>query len=477
MFVGRDLEKEILLRTLRSKSAELIVIYGRRRVGKTYMIRSIYKEHIRFEFIGEHEASLKKQLENFSTKLDQFQDLVSPSVQPQSWTDAFERLKKYLIPILKKKPGVVFIDEFPWLDTARSGFLGAFEYFWNDWASKNPNLKIVICGSAASWMIEKVILNKGGLHNRVTRKIRLLPFNLQETEEFLKSKSIYLDRYQITQLYMTTGGIPHYLKEIERGESVSQAINRLCFTKDGLLFNEYDVLFEALFKNHHTHQAIIQALAEKTMGFSRNELAQKINKNTGGTLSQVLTELIESGFVQAYVPFGKNQNSLIYKLADEYSLFYIKFIHKSKFKGEDKWATITNSQSYKSWCGFAFESVCFKHIQQIKNALGIAGVYTEISTWRQLASETLPGAQIDLIIDRKDQSINICEMKFSSDPYLIDKSYASTIQTKLSQFRQSVKTRKTLYFTGVSTSGFVENEYSSRWLDKEIKLDDLFKKP
>ena len=474
ILIGRKREQDLLARVLASDEAELVALYGRRRVGKTFLIREYYKRWLAFEFSGKLDANLKEQLANFSAKLDKSTGSTFATNPPKTWFEAFERLKIYLNPLISKKKVVVFFDEFPWIDTPKSNFLSAFDYFWNDWASKKGNLKIVICGSTASWMIKKIIQNKGGLHNRVTQKICLMPFSLGETDRFLKNRNIRLDPYQIVQLYMAFGGIPHYLKEIQRGQSTAQIINELCFNKTGFLANEFDNLYRSLFGQHLVHVAIVRQLAQKTRGLSRTEIIEQIDLSSGGTISQILDELQHSGFISTYLPFGKNHKDMIYKLSDEYSLFYLRFIEKGKFKGQDVWNQLAALPSYKIWCGFAFESLCLKHISAIKKALGIAGIYTETSIWRQKGDANQQGTQIDLLIDRKDNCINICEMKFTEAGFVIDKKYAQDLQNKVAVFKQITNTKKTIFVTGISTYLFKENEYKNRWIDQELTITDLF---
>lgn len=472
--IGRTKEQRLLTDTLHSTEAELIAVYGRRRVGKTFLIREFFKDKILFEFSGQHNRSLKSQLQNFSFQLDQSIKSPFPSIPPANWTEAFGRLITYLESRLTDEKMVVFFDEFPWIETPRSGFLAAFDYFWNNWAMQKKNLNVIICGSAASWMIRRVIQHRGGLHNRVTRKINLLPFTFQETEQFFKSRAIYLDRYQITQLYMTFGGIPHYLKEVKRGQSIAQIINEVCFTESGLLYDEFEQLYRSLFQDYTVHIEIVKLLAAKPSGLNRNEIIEKAGLSSGGTTTQLLEELNASGFVSVFVPFGKNQKELVYKLSDEYSLFYLKFMAKKQFRGEDVWHQLSQSASYKSWSGLAFETLCLKHIASIKRALGIAGVYTEVSVWQHKANELEKGAQIDLLIDRKDHTINVCEIKFYDSTVGIDKKYAEEIQQKLSVFKQKTQTKKTLFFTMITPYGVQDNEYKTRWVDSSLTIDDLF---
>jgi len=472
--VGRDIEKTLLGKILRSKEAELVAVYGRRRVGKTYLIRNVYQKQMAFELSGIHNATLEQQLENFSTALSKRTGGL-PLAIPANWTNAFSILTTYLTPLIKKQRKVVFIDEFPWLSTPRSGFMQAFEHFWNTWASQQPNLIVVICGSSAAWMIQKVINNRGGLHNRVTRRIRLLPFTLCETEAFLRSRRIHLDRYQLLQLYMVMGGIPQYLKEVEVGESATQAIDRTCFTKDGLLHDEFNNLFLSLFDDAATHMSIIKALAKKGTGLTRTEIMETCRISSGGGATQILDELTESGFITPYIPFDRTSKDRLFKLTDEYSRFYLKFIDGKRVAGHGTWMSLSTGATWKSWSGFAFESICMKHTAQLKKALGIEGVQTETSVWRYRAQPGEEGSQIDLLIDRKDNCINICEMKFSTGTFELTKATIKELESKMNTFKYHTKTRKTMLLTLVTTNGTKNSLSFPGIVQNEVTMEALFK--
>jgi hypothetical protein len=472
--IGRTQEKLLLQRIEKSGESELVAVYGRRRVGKTYLIRNGFSKAPAFEFSGTHHATLDQQLESFSLALTSAAGSL-PVAKPQSWLKAFEMLKQYLGPMVKKGRTIVFFDEFPWIDTAKSGFLSAFENFWNTWASKEKHLVVVICGSAASWMIKKIIKNRGGLHNRVTRRVRLLPFTIGETAAYLKYRRIKLDKYQLLQLYMVMGGIPQYLKEIEAGDSAAQTIDKLCFTKDGLLQDEFISLYHSLFDSAQNHIDIVKALAKKGKGMTRTEIIDACKLTTGGYASQLLDELTESGFISSYLPFGKTSKDALYKLTDEYSLFYLKFIDGSKATGQSTWLRSLSGSSWTSWSGYAFESICIKHISQIKKAIGIKDVHADISAWRHQAKDkTDKGAQIDLLIDRNDFCINICEMKFSSSPFEISKAYAKELESKLAVFQDKTKTRKTLFLTMITTYGVKNSLNYPGLVQKEVTMEALF---
>lgn len=393
---------------------------------------------------------------------------------PSNWLHGFDMLESILGRKRSRKKQVVFLDEFPWMDSPHAGFLTAFDHFWNGWASKQDNLLVVICGSAASWMIQNVVRNKGGLHNRLTRRIRLMPFQLQETEQFLQSQHIHFKRYQILQIYMAMGGIPHYLKEIRRGESVEQALDRLCFATDGLLREEFQELYPALFDQPERHVAVVRALADKPSGMTRNQILEACGLQSGGSATKMLDELLESGFTHQYVPFGKASRDTVFKLSDEYSIFYLRFIENSKAVGEGAWQNRANSQSYRIWCGFAFENVCLKHVGQIKKALGIAGVYTEHSIWRSDGDQGSSGAQIDLVLDRADLCINLLEIKFSASEFILNKKYAADLDAKARAFVAKTNTRKSIFLTLLTTFGVKKNEHYFGTVQRELTMEALF---
>ena len=473
--IGRAAEKKVLENMLTSNEAELIAILGRRRIGKTFLIRNFYRQQLVFECTGIHDARLNEQLLNFSSALQQSMKLAIPLAAPASWTHAFSLLSGFLQTKLKDRPAVILFDEFPWIHTPRSGFLSAFAHWWNTWASRQPLLKVVICGSAASWMIENILHNRGGLHNRVSRTIRLQPFSLTESEAYLISRGIRLDQYQILQLYMAMGGIPQYLKQVDKGESTNQVIDRLFFEKNGMLKQEFKILYQSLFHNASQHEAIGRQLAKRKNGMTRTEVIKACGLTTGGSTTKLFDELEQSGFISQYIPFKKNIRDGIYKLSDEYSLFYLKFVENARAAGTGTWHKIAEGQSYPSWSGYAFESICQKHVQQIKATLGIDGVYTEISSWRYLAQKGETGAQIDLLLDRNDHCINLCEIKFSAEQFVIDKKYAAALDSKVAIFKHQTKTKKTIFPTMITTYGTLHNMYYTGRIVSEVKMEDLFR--
>jgi AAA+ ATPase superfamily predicted ATPase len=473
MVIGRHKEKQIFQRLLTSDQTELLAVYGRRRVGKTYLIREYFKENMVFEFTGAYEADAQIQLHNF---FNEFQRAVTdPNLKPKDWTTAFKYLSDYLY-TLENSPtkNVVFLDELPWLDTARSGFLSAFEYFWNQHGSRMKNLLLIVCGSSASWIIQKLINAKGGLYNRITQRIELKPFNLAETEEYLVSRNLKFTRYQIIQLYMAIGGIPFYLKHINPSLSVNQVIDQMCLMHGGILTNEFKPLFQSLFKNADAHISIIKSLAKSPYGLNRTKLLETTKIPNGGTFLRTIENLVDCGFIVELKPFGKKNKDTIFRLIDFYSHFFIKFIDGKVSNRPNVWEGLSNSPEFKAWTGYAFENLCLKHTNQIHKKLGIDGVHTELSSWAFKGNEEIDGAQIDLIVDRKDGIIHLCEAKFTSSEFVISKEYASKLRQKRAIFGHVTKTKKSVVSTLLSTYTATQNKYYSEEIHSEINLEDLF---
>ncbi|MEM8526975.1 MAG: ATP-binding protein, partial [Bacteroidota bacterium] len=351
-------------------------------------------------------------------------------------------------------------------------FLKGLSYFWNSWAVRQ-NIVLVLCGSAASWMIQKILRDKGGLHNRVTRRIRLRPFTLAETQEYLESRSVYFDHYQLLQIYMVMGGIPHYLKELKNGRSAVQNINKICFSQDGLLRDEFLSLYPALFQRSEYHVAIIRALATKQNGMNRSEILTIAKLPEGGRLTKVLDELEQSGFIAQYPPFGKKKKGKVYRLVDEYSLFYLRFIEKN-LQNPLTWDSLSQTQPYKIWCGYAYESICLKHITAIKKALEIGGIYTTTSSFLKIGDAREEGTQIDLVIDRNDHIINLCEIKFHNTEFTITKEYAEKLRNKIRIFQENNNSKKQTQLVFISTFGLKHNKYSLGLVYADLDMNMFF---
>lgn len=467
--IGRKEEIRILDSAYQSSKSDFIAIYGRRRVGKTYLVRSVFENKLTFQVTAIAKTSLKSQLKNFYKALNKT-DKLNQYKATENWFDAFDDLAKFLENSEDHKK-VIFIDELPWFDSQNSGFIQALDHFWNSWASTRTDILLIVCGSAASWMINKLINNEGGLHNRVTKRIKVIPFTLKECKIFIENKNAAIDNYQIIQLYMVFGGIPYYWDEISTEYGAMQNIANICFARNGLLRNEYQNLYRALFKNHEKHELVINALAEKNIGITRLDILKATKMNNGGSLTRILNELEESGFIKKYTPFGKQKREGLFQLTDFYSKFYITFMKNVDLENFD-WLAMQDNPKYRAWSGFAFEQVVMQHISEIKFALGISGVHTEISSWRSTNSNN--GAQIDLVIDRRDQVINLLEMKYSIKNYTIDKNYNQELRNKIGIFKEETETKKSVFLTMITTFGVTKNEYFSGIVQNSITMDALF---
>ena len=477
--IGRKDEQEKFSKALASAESEFIAVYGRRRVGKTFLIREFFSESLRFELTGMQGVSLQDQLVNFAGALAKAKGLSETLQPPTTWQEAFVQLERHIESLrapAKGRKHVIFLDELPWLDTARSKFCPALEHFWNSWASKRRDLLLVVCGSAASWMVKNLVEAKGGLHNRVTRKIRLLPFTLGETLAFLRSRGVELTDYQTIELYMALGGVPHYLKMAEPGLSAAQIIDRTCFHPQGELRTEFENLYTSLFDKPDEHLALVKALAKKPGGFTRTELLAAAGLPSGGTATVRLGELAESGFIQMSIPFGKREKDAVIRMADEFSLFHHAWLAPLGKKSADDghWLKQRGTPKWRARSGYPLEGGCLKHASRIKNALGIGGVQTTESPWRHAGSDAAPRAQIDLLIDRADGTINLCEMKFSEGPFTIDKSYAAELRQKRDIFRRITGTRKNLFLTMITTFGIADNPYAKELVGNSVLADELF---
>lgn len=466
---GRKEEIKILQDLLKKDESAFLALYGRRRIGKTYLIREVYKQQLVFECSGLHQRDMSQQLENFWLTLI---DKTKPELLPKTWLQAFSLLKTYISGLNTKQKKVVFLDEIAWFETPRSGFLAALDQFWNQFCSKRKDILLVICGSAASWIIDKVINNRGGLHNRVTDHIRLLPFTLKETKAYLELNNVRLTLKDITSLYMSTGGIPYYLKDLKPGKSVAQFLDELFFKQHAKLKGEFDNLYASLFKNSHLHVAIVKALATKNKGLTRNEILSETGITSGGGFTLLLHELVACGFVKEIYPIHKTKEDTLYRLVDEYSIFYFKFLMNQK--PNESWLQLSNTQSYKIWQGYAFETCCFKHINQIKKALGISGIISNEYSWVQKGTGTEKGTQLDFIIDRNDNCINLLELKYYDTEFEVTQNYAQQLIEKASVFKVKNRIKKNVFITLLTVNGVKMNEHYLGAVTNQLLIDVLF---
>ena len=471
--VGRREEQELIEQSLLSNKPEFVVVYGRRRVGKTYLIKEYFNNSFAFYATGAYGLKTRDQLKLFNLALVEHGS--KDKTIPKDWFEAFARLKQYLCgenvpvdPVGKRK--VVFLDELPWMDTARSDFKSALDHFWNSFASSQKDILLIVCGSATSWIINNILSGKGGFYNRITRQIHLKPFSLGECEELCEYNGIVMSRAQHIESYMVFGGIPYYLTLFDKRLSLAQNINELLFNDNGQLYYEYDRLFESLFKNPRKHISIINALAKKNYGMTRVDLSKIPEIGDGDPLTRCLLELEQCGFIRKYKNYTKEKTGFFYQIIDPFILFCIRFIADRKI---NSWLNYEKTPSYYAWSGNAFEVVCLNHVAQIKAKLGITGVETAEYSWRSKESEN--GAQIDLLLDRKDDMINICEIKHTESEYEITSDYEKNLANKVRAFREETGTKKAVHVTMISASGLKKNEYSN-CVQSVVTGDDLFMK-
>jgi uncharacterized protein len=474
LLIGRKRPIAELEEARASKKPELVALIGRRRIGKTYLVKQVYAQQIDFELVGAQHGSMGSQIQNFVLSISKYFPDFDIRQKPNSWIEAFHLLGQALETIKKTEKTIVFLDELPWLDTKRSNFIAGLSYFWNSWAV-NQHIVVVICGSAASWMIKKIINDKGGLHNRVTRRLFLYPFTLAETEEYCQARQINLSRFHLLQIYMVMGGVPMYLEQLKAGFSGVQNIQNVCFDSDGYLYDEFDRLFASLFDNHQQHILVIRALASRRNGLTRQDIIAATKFTNGGTLTDILNELERSGFVSIYNGYGKKVKESVYRLTDFYTHFYLTFIEPLGKHSKLDFKQLSDLPKWKSWSGYAYENICLTHIDQIRKALGINGIASSISSFVAAPKDGFNGAQIDLLIDRSDHSINVCEIKFSSDIYEVTKKDVDNIANKKSVFRYHTKTNKHLFTTLITTFDVVNNSNRINYIDQIVTQDDLFK--
>lgn len=473
--IGRKAERAELDNIYSADGPRFVAVYGRRRVGKTFLIKEHFKEKLTFWHTGlspydrDKKFLLRDQLQAFYYSLQDFG--LQGAACPKSWLEAFRLLEN----LLKQKDDgsrqVVFIDEMPWMDTARSRFIPALEYFWNGWASKRDNMMLIVCGSATSWIEDNLINNKGGLYNRLTNDIKLSPFTLSECEQFFKEKGMSMSRYDIAQSYMVFGGIPHYLNLFEKGLSTPQNIDRILFEKNAKLRNEFERLFGSLFKNSEDHIDVVRLLAKRRSGYTRQEIIQQTGLKEGGGVTIILKGLIESDFIMSYYPFGEVRREK-YRLVDPYCLFYLNFVDQQVKLDPNFWQKNFNTPRLNSWRGHAFEEICFSQIDKIKQKLSIGGVSTTESSWIVKGDDNNQ-MQIDMLINRSDNVINLCEIKFYRSAFMIDKRYDAVLRERLQQLIERVSPKQTVHLTLIASYGLVNNEYSSQ-VQSVVCLDDLF---
>jgi len=470
MMIGRIDEQRRLREAFESEYSEFVAVYGRRRVGKTFLVREQFHYKFTFQHTGLARKSTREQLQSFQLSLRRQGYTKAPL--PGNWIEAFDMLKD-LIEWSKDRRKVVFIDEMPWMDAPRSSFLPALENFWNSFASARKDVVLIACGSATSWIVRKLLKNKRGLHNRITYRIHLQPFTLNECEQYAKQRKLGMSRLQLMEGYMALGGIPYYWSLLDKSKSLAQNIDRLSFSKDGELKGEYYELYASLFNHPEKYVAVIETLGKKRSGLSREEIIKEGELESNGKLSEILEDLENCGFIRKYNMIGMKSKGALYQLIDCYTLFYFRFIQNNNSNDEHFWSKSIGTGEYNSWCGLAFERLCLLHSRQIKTKLGISGIISSEYAWWTDQKDGKRGAQIDLLIDRNDGVINLCEMKYTKVPFQIDASYEANLLNKRARFIEATQTRKAVHITMVSSQGLERNAYADE-IQSEVSGGDLF---
>lgn len=470
--LARAREVETLERKYRSGKSEFVIVYGRRRVGKTFLVNNLFNDRFTFTYVGSRRQKSEKQLQRFALQLQAYSGSPFAPVL-RSWDEAFTQLRVLIESRRHEERKVIFFDEMPWIDTPRSSFVEALEYFWNAWAVQRDDIMFIACGSATSWMVNKLMKNRGGLHNRITEQIYLRPFRLGECEQYLQAIGCQWDRYTMLQCYMALGGVPYYMDLLNSEQSLAQNIDRLFFAKNAPMRNEFDELFNALFNHAEKYISVIKALSVTRGGLLRSQIAQA-TKMSGGSLTKILDNLERCDFIETYSRYKSSIRNTLYRISDPYTLFYFKFLHNNTGKDEHWWTNNMHSRSVEAWQGFSFETICMTHLEQIKQKLGISGISTTVSTWRKLGGADAGGAQIDMIIERSDRVINLCEMKFSESLFAISKDYENRLREMMAIFREETHTTKSLVTTFVTTFGVLRGRHSDI-AQCEVIADDLFK--
>ena len=470
MMIGRIDEQRRLREAFESEYSEFVAVYGRRRVGKTFLVREQFHYKFTFQHTGLARKSTREQLQSFQLSLRRQGYTKAPL--PGNWIEAFDMLKD-LIEWSKDRRKVVFIDEMPWMDAPRSSFLPALENFWNSFASARKDVVLIACGSATSWIVRKLLKNKRGLHNRITYRIHLQPFTLNECEQYAKQRKLGMSRLQLMEGYMALGGIPYYWSLLDKSKSLAQNIDRLFFSKDGELKGEYYELYASLFNHPEKYVALIETLGKKRSGLSREEIIKEGKLESNGKLSEILEDLENCGFIRKYNMIGMKSKGALYQLIDCYTLFYFRFIQNNSSNDEHFWSKSIGTGEYNNWCGLAFERLCLLHSRQIKTKLGISGIISSEYAWWTDQKDGKRGAQIDLLIDRNDGVINLCEMKYTKVPFQIDASYEANLLNKRARFIEATQTRKAVHITMVSSQGLERNAYADE-IQSEVSGGDLF---
>ena len=466
--IGREFQKKQIDKLFNENRSHFIALYGRRRVGKTFLVKEYFQNDFTFYCTGLLNGNKNQQLNNFVTSMKNQLQYFDENAKINNWYDAFNELIKAFTKIKDDSKKVIFLDELPWMDTSGSDFLLGLEYFWNSWASARKDILFIICGSATSWIVNKLFNNTGGLYNRVTARIKVEPFTLEECFSFFTEKGFQYNQAQCIEAYMVFGGIPFYLDQFTKEMSPTQNINELCFGKNAFLVMEYQMLFKSLFKKYQFYIDVVETICTKNKGLTREEIAKTTKLSDGGSLTKILLDLELSNFIKKSTPIEKKSKGSLFQMIDPFCLFYSNL--SQQLLEENYWLKHYNSPKYNNWAGYAFELVCFNHIPHIKKAMGISGIMSNSYSWQNAQ------AQIDLVIDRADKVVNIFEIKYSQGPFVITQKYDLALRNKVEQFRSNTSNKKAVWTIFISPYGLGNSPYNHFFL-KSFDMNIFFEKP
>lgn len=467
-FVGRELELKKLRAIGEADEPSIVVVYGRRRVGKTELLEQAFRHRNILKFEGIEGLSEKDQYANAMRQLAKYvgEDLLT-KVQITSWSEFFDLVARYT----KEGTWTIYLEELQWLANYESKLLSELKYAWDNQFRRNPKLLLILCGSAPSFMLEKVVHSKA-LYNRSQHEIHLQELSISETKLFLKNRS---DR-EIFNAYLSVGGIPEYLKWVDKESSVFQGLCTHAFTSGSFFSREFEKIFTSSLANNKHYREIIETLS-RCKFLSREELAEKLKLTSGGTLSILLTDLEKCGFISKYCPYNLSNSSNVirYAIADNYLHFYFNFIRpiQSKIENGD-YNEVPQSaikmDSYAKWLGFAFERWCRKYSRVIAKILGFSGVqYRSGAYFSRATNKKDPGYQIDLVFDRADKVYTICEMKYLQSPAGI--KVIGDMERKLSFFPN--KGKNTIHKVLICNEGADTAVLNRVYFDHVITYKDL----
>ena len=473
--IGRKNEIRLLESLRHSHEAEFVALYGRRRVGKTYLVERFYDNLFAFHVVGISNGRMRDQLGAFRSAINNHGGNRKKAYS--GWQEAFSDLMELLSsdsvqrdPLSGKR--VVFFDELPWLDTQKSDFFTWFEHFWNSWGHAQSDLILIACGSASSWIQRKLCKNKAGFYRRVTQEINLQPFTLGECERYCNDfLRLGWTRKQAIEAYMIFGGIPQYYRSLRPELSLAANIDLLCLSQTGPLHDEFSAVMSSIFKVPAPYEAVLETIAQRRGSVSRAELNQNKKLPSDKSLTKILRDLTTCGFIREFRMTPQNRYGLLYQLTDPFVRFHFDIIEP---RSVQRWVDYVGTPSHAAWAGYAFELVCLLHVRQIKRALGIENVVSSDYAWES-SGGTSRGAQVDLVIDRKDDLVELCEMKYCRGEFEIDTAYANKLLNKAEAFRREhPRYHKAIHIVMVTLLGVAHNAQYREVVASEVRGEDLF---